>query len=120
MFELLTGESHKTALAIAEIKPRLKVAVWKLEGADNEKRWEEIIEQTKEDNIVFLGRGNNNENVWKWMREAKHYPEIIGFAIGRTIFLKSIIDCFAGKISEEEAIDNIASNYQTWIDRWEN
>jgi len=118
LFELLTGDPLKTAKAIEEIRPRLKVAIWKLEGADDGK-WEEIIKQTKEDKIVFLGRGNNNENVWKWMREAKKYSQIIGFAIGRTIFLQAVLDYFKGKISQDEAIENIASNYQTWIDRWE-
>jgi len=118
LFELLTGEAHKTALAISEIRPRLKVAIWKLEGVEIG-QWEEVLAQTQDDKIVFLGRGENDEKVTEWMSEAKKYPQIIGFAIGRTIFLQPIKDFAAGIMTKEEAIDKIAANYQSWIDRWE-
>jgi len=119
LFELLTGESSKTAKAIAEIKAVMKPAIWKLEGVEVG-QWEEILAQTGEDKIIVLGRGENDEKVKEWINEAKKYPTIIGFAIGRTVFADSIKEYGVGNLTREEAINKIADNYQGWINRWEN
>lgn len=119
LFELLTGgESNNTAKAIKEIKEKLDPAVWKLEGV-TAGSWDEILEQTGDDKIVVLGRGESDEKVKEWISEAKKYPTVIGFAIGRTVFADAIKAYGKGELTKDEAVNKIAQNYQGWIDRWE-
>lgn len=118
LFELLTGDAAVTATAIGEIKQKMSPDIWKLEGVEPG-QWEEVLAQTKDDKIIVLGRGENAEKVKEWITEAKKYPQIIGFAIGRTVFLEAIQKWDSGEFSHEQARDQIAVNYQGWIDLWE-
>ena len=126
IFELLTpitpseSKLEKTLAAVKEIKKEIKVDVWKMEGF-SEKEWQEIIEKIKEDSkIIVLGRGEDKEQVKKWLSESSNIKEIIGFAIGRTVFASALKDYVRGKISKEEAIELIAENFNFFLDFWEN
>ncbi|HRS23016.1 MAG TPA: DUF2090 domain-containing protein [Candidatus Woesebacteria bacterium] len=118
LFELLTGEAGKTATAIKEIKQKLQPTIWKLEGVEAG-QWEEILAVTQEDKIIVLGRGENADKVKQWITEAKKYPQIIGFAIGRTVFLEPIQKWVNGELNHNQARDQISQNYQSWIKLWE-
>ncbi|MDD3386346.1 MAG: DUF2090 domain-containing protein [Candidatus Pacebacteria bacterium] len=107
-----------TIKAINEIKEVINVNIWKLEGF-NKKQWEGIIKNiNKESKIIFLGRGENKKKVVSWMKSASHFKEIIGFAIGRTIFLEPLKNYENNKISREEAIEIIKKNFIYFIDLW--
>jgi len=76
----------------------IKVDVWKLEGTTDKKLWLKIIKAINEKSqIIVLGRGENKAMVEKWLKTAKQFPEIIGFAIGRTIFKKPLKQYVKGK-----------------------
>ncbi len=108
----------KTIEAINEIKPKIKVSIWKLEGF-NKKQWKSVIESlNKGSKIVLLGRGEDKSKVSKWMKDAAPYEEIIGFAIGRTIFLEPLKEYQNKKLSKEKAIEKISGNFNYFINLW--
>lgn len=90
--------------------------VWKVEGMEDELDYSQIVEEAKRlgrDNvsIVILGRGESREMVEKWIKTGSKTPGVIGFAIGRTIFWEPLMEFKDGKITREEAIDQISKNY---------
>ena len=66
----------------------------------------------------MLGRGESLLLIKKWIKSAKGFKEIIGFAVGRTIFLEAISDFYKNKITRDEAIKKIASRYLNIINLW--
>jgi len=107
-----------TMKAIEEINEAINVNIWKLEGF-NKKQWEGIIKKTnKGSKIIFLGRGEDKKKVSNWMESASHFKEIIGFAIGRTIFLEPLKDYENNKISREEAVEKIKLNFEYFLNLW--
>ncbi len=108
----------RTIGAINEIKEKIEVSIWKLEGFEKD-QWKEVIKETnKNSKIIFLGRGEDKKKVTKWMKAASGHKEIIGFAIGRTIFLETLKKYFSKKISREVAVKSISKNFKEFIDLW--
>jgi 5-dehydro-2-deoxygluconokinase len=108
---------QKTAQAIKEIKKQVKVDVWKLEGFSKD-QWQDIIGQTGSTKIIVLGRAGSKAVVTNWLNDAKTYPTIFGFAVGRTIFAKPLADFIANKISKEKAINNISKDFDFFVKVW--
>lgn len=109
---------ERTIDAIKEIKKVLKVNIWKLEGFEK-KQWEKIINTIpKESKIIFLGRGQDKKKVIRWLKAAAPFKEIIGFAIGRTIFLETLKKYHKGEISKEKAVKNISANFNNFVKLW--
>lgn len=91
--------------------------VWKLEGMEKSIDYQQVIEKIQEGQrtsvgLVILGRGENREKVEQWIRMGRDVRGVIGFAIGRTIFLNPIMDYNNHKITKEEAITQISANFQ--------
>jgi len=108
----------RTVQAIKEIKQKVKVDIWKMEGF-SAKGWKRIIKVVpKTSSIIFLGRGEDDKKVKKWLMDAKKFEQIIGFAIGRTIFLNALKRYQAKKISKSKAQDLIAKKFQSYINLW--
>ena len=109
---------QKTAQAIKEIVKEVDVAVWKLEGAKIE-QWKGIVSCIKRGSkIIILGRAGSKTKVKKWLKDAIQFKEIIGFAVGRTIFFESLKSYLSKEISREEAIDIIAKDFNYFIKTW--
>ncbi|MFA5432983.1 MAG: DUF2090 domain-containing protein [Candidatus Paceibacterota bacterium] len=113
-----TARIERTIEAIKEIKKVIEVSIWKLEGFDK-KQWKEVIEATnKKSQIIFLGRGEDKKKVIKWMKDAATHKEIIGFAIGRTIFLETLKEYYFNKISRDKAVKLISNNFKYFVNLW--
>lgn len=103
--------------------------VWKIEGLDRQEDCRRIVEVARRpgpngvnrDRVgcIVLGRGENEAKVIEWLRTAATVPGFIGFAVGRSSFLQSIIDLRAGKIDERQAADQIAAKFREWVDVFE-
>lgn len=94
----------------------VEVDVWKLEGMNSERDYEEIVAQARSNGrsdvgIVVLGRGENREQVEEWVRVGARVSGVIGFAVGRTIFWEPLVAFENKRISKEEAINRIAEGY---------
>lgn len=116
LFELLIKEKTKADKIIKEIRTAIEPDIWKLEGDNN---WEKVIKSiNKNSRIIMLGRGENRIMVEKWIKNAKTHKEIIGFAIGRTIFFNPIKDYYNKKITREKAINQISNNLEHFVNLW--
>lgn len=143
LFELLVPATKKQLESVGsdakryevELRPQLTVAaikevqsagidpeVWKLEGLDSEADVKKVAKQIRSFNkrsvIVILGRGEDAKKAMHWLREAKKVDGVVGFAVGRTIFLEPIMQYVSGKIPRAKAVDKIAENYAAFVKLW--
>jgi len=119
-----------------EIRPKLMVRmiqqlqnfgiqpdIWKLEGVDRPEDAAALVKQARSGGrqcgIVTLGRGESKEKVAEWLKVGAHIEGIIGFAIGRTIFMEALQQYVKGTLSKDQAIDQIAANYKEFVDLWQ-
>jgi 5-dehydro-2-deoxygluconokinase len=89
--------------------------IWKIEGFSRPENYQTVAEHLKKycntARIVILGRNETPEFVAKWITAGKNIPEVIGFAVGRTVFDTELTEQQSGKITEQEAIKKIAENF---------
>lgn len=108
----------KTEQAIKEIKAIASPAIWKLEGMAK-KGWPGIINTVGLAKIIVLGRGESDKKVKKWLADAASFKEVIGFAVGRTIFMDALKKYLAGEISEKETCLWIATKFSFFTNFWQ-
>ncbi|HNV97115.1 MAG TPA: DUF2090 domain-containing protein [bacterium] len=127
LLELLTpnvkNKSFFTKRAVEEILSYgIFPLIWKIEGYEKKSDWHDIINSIKiyqkNPKIIMLGRGESKNLIKKWIKSAKEFSDIIGFAVGRTIFLDAVKDFYRKKITRESAIKKIAKNYEEIINLW--
>ncbi|OGF31471.1 hypothetical protein A2533_01355 [Candidatus Falkowbacteria bacterium RIFOXYD2_FULL_35_9] len=107
-----------TVQAIKEIRKQVTVDIWKLEGF-TKSGWTKVLKAIdKNSRVIVLGRGENDQNVKDWLRSASSFPQIVGFAVGRTIFLKALQDFNKLKINREQTIDRIARKFRFYVKFW--
>jgi len=105
--------------AIKEIRAfGVKPNIWKLEAMPA-KDWQKIIRVIgKNEKIIILGRAGSKQVVSQWLKTAAKFKEIIGFAVGRTIFYGPLEKWRDKKIDKKQAVSSIADNFQYFIDLW--
>ena len=118
-----------------ELRPKLMVvslkeiqdagiepAIWKLEGVDKPEDAKAVVKQAqtggRKVGVITLGRGESKEKVQEWLTVGAKIPGIIGFAVGRTIFWNPLADFKAGKISRQQAVEQIANTYVEFAELW--
>lgn len=132
LIELLTsgdGEDERLENILSAIdeyrKAGIEADVWKLEGLEKEDSFRQIVEVARQDGrenvgIVVLGRGENRGKVEKWITAGAPVTGVIGFAVGRTVFLSSLLKLHSEEISEEEAAVEIAKNFEYFYNLFKN
>lgn len=103
--------------------------VWKIEGLDRREDCERVVQAVRRagpDGVdrsrvgcIVLGHGENEAKVLEWLRVAAGVPGFIGFAVGRSSFLSSIIALRAGKLTPAQAAQEIAGKYEEWTREFE-
>jgi 5-dehydro-2-deoxygluconokinase len=98
--------------------------VWKVEGLDHRQDCERIVavaQRQGRDTVgcIILGRGEDDEKVRKWLTIAAGVPGFIGFAVGRTNFWDPLVNWRAGKMTREEAVEEMARRYREFVDLFE-
>ena len=91
--------------------------VWKLEGLDDAGAARSVVAQAQMGGrnrvgVIVLGRGEDENRVHDWLAIGARTKEIIGFAVGRTVFWQPLVDYKDGGISRAEAASRIAGTYQ--------
>lgn len=122
----VTGDKHRYD---NEVRPDLTVRmivemqefgiepdVWKIEGFEQSDAYKKIVTAARagERNnvgIITLGRNETDEVVASWLRASNHVPGVIGFAVGRTVFLDLLLKYRKGEILRDEAISGIATKF---------
>ncbi len=97
--------------------------IWKIEAFENTADWAPVIEALRagerdEVAIILLGRGASFAKVKQWINLAPK-DLLNGFAVGRTVFMRPLLDYHQQQINRLEAIQQIAKNYLELIRYWE-
>jgi 5-dehydro-2-deoxygluconokinase len=89
--------------------------IWKIEGSDTtefyKKSADAIASHDSNARIVVLGRNETLDQVGQWLTVGGENDSVIGFAVGRTVFLDAIKKFIAGEYTDQQAIDQISENY---------
>lgn len=91
--------------------------IWKLEGLDRVEDYQAVVTQMRSGgrnnvSMVVLGRGATEDKVEEWIKLGAGVDGVVGFAVGRTIFWNPIVAYHDGKMSKEQAIEEISKNFQ--------
>jgi myo-inositol catabolism protein IolC len=130
----LEGDQHvydlhlRPSLMIAAIKELqgagVEPDVWKIEGLDRREDAAAVAAATRHDGrdkvgCILLGRGSNEAGIVAWLQAAAPLPAFIGFAVGRTSFWNPLAALRDKKMSRDQAVAEIADNYQKWVRTFE-
>lgn len=107
-----------TAKAIREIKKKVHVDIWKLEGMTKAGWKLALAAMPSDSHAIVLGRGEGVAHVRQWLKDAATFDRIVGFAVGRTIFAAPLKAYAAGKIKREEAVCRIAEAFASDVELW--
>ncbi|HTA41439.1 MAG TPA: DUF2090 domain-containing protein [Bryobacteraceae bacterium] len=99
--------------------------VWKIEGLDRREDCQKVVAAARRggrDHVgcIILGRGEDDKKVHEWLTTAAAVPGFIGFAVGRTSFWDPLVAWRAGKITREQAVNDIEGRYREFVDTFEN
>ncbi|SMF03513.1 Myo-inositol catabolism protein IolC [Tistlia consotensis] len=116
--DLMVEAIHE--LQEAGVEPDL----WKVEGLDSREDCRAIVAAARaggRDKVgcIVLGRGADGEKVREWLTVAAGVPGFVGFAIGRTVFWRPLVDWLAGKATRERAVAEIAARFAEFVDLFE-
>lgn len=97
----------------AGIEPDL----WKIEGMFSESDYENVVTAAQENGrdhvgIIVLGRNETDETVALWLRTGSRVSGVVGFAVGRTIFLDALMKYTSQEITRDQAILEIAHRFK--------
>lgn len=97
--------------------------VWKLEGMESAQDCEKVAAQARTGGresvgVILLGRGENEAKVREWLSTAASVSGYIGFAVGRTIFWEPLKGVKEGRLTREQAAEQVAKNYKSFCDLW--
>jgi len=114
-----------TRKAIYELrKAKIEPDIWKLEAMPVGIDWKKLIATIKTKNkkdakIIVLGRAGSRSLVSYWLKVAAPFEDIIGFAVGRTIFFPPLQKFLKKELTKRQAVDLIAKNFEYFIELWE-
>ncbi len=119
----LTDTTVSTALAelyAAGLKPDW----WKLEPQASRRAWEEIDRVIEANDpycrgVVLLGLEAPQAELEKAFAAAHAARTVRGFAVGRTIFAAAARDWLSGRMSDEQAVDDMARRFEALTDIWQ-
>lgn len=97
--------------------------VWKLEGLNRKSDCEKVCDAARaggRSNVgcIVLGRGENEAKVREWLQVGANVRGVIGFAVGRTVFWEPLKSHKEGKMTREQAVDQIAKTYGSLVKLW--
>lgn len=97
---------------------------WKLEPFKTEAAWQNAVDAIERNDphtrgVVVLGLDAPETELAASFALAAQQPLVKGFAIGRTIFSDAARAWFAGKMSDAEAIDQMAERFERLCTTWD-
>ncbi|MDD1498104.1 5-dehydro-2-deoxygluconokinase [Agrobacterium sp. CNPSo 3708] len=97
---------------------------WKLEPLKSVEAWRQATDAVKHHDpyvrgIVVLGLEAPQSELEESFRLAAGFDLVKGFAVGRTIFAEAARNWLAGKVSDEEAVADMAARYDALCRIWD-
>ena len=117
-------ESSTTATVLDELyRAGIKPDWWKLETQSSPAAWREIEAVIKRNDpwcrgVVLLGLEAPEGELEAAFAACRDAPIVKGFAIGRTIFNDAADKWLAGRIGDDEAIDDMARRFLRLTNAW--
>jgi len=93
--------------------------IWKLEPQPSQVAWKKIIRVVNQIPIVVLGAGKSMAEVEQGFSLVARFSELIGFAVGRTIFQDILIRYRQKRVSRTQAAQKISNHFLHLISVWE-
>ncbi|MCR4279601.1 MAG: DUF2090 domain-containing protein [Candidatus Zambryskibacteria bacterium] len=106
-----------TVQSIEEIQDAgIEPDVWKIEGMYVKEDYEKVVHISTRDGrsnvgIVSLGRNETDEVVERWLKIGASVKRVIGFAVGRTVFLDALLKHKSGEYSREQASEEVSRRF---------
>jgi 5-dehydro-2-deoxygluconokinase len=96
---------------------------WKLRPPSSDAQWSEVEKIIKGNDpycrgVILLGMEASADALERGFALAARHPVCKGFAVGRTIFMEAAQLWFAGRISDEEVVARVGSNYSRLVEAW--
>jgi 5-dehydro-2-deoxygluconokinase len=90
--------------------------VWKIEGMKTTTDYEQVVAVAQADNrndvgIVVLGKNQTDDVVEVWLKTGAQVPGVIGFAVGRTVFLNALMKFQSNEYTHDQAVSEIAERF---------
>ncbi len=97
---------------------------WKLEPLKSVEAWRQATDAVKRHDpyvrgIVVLGLEASQSELEESFRLAAGFDLVKGFAVGRTIFVEAARNWLSGKVSDEEAVADMAARYDALCQIWD-
>lgn len=97
---------------------------WKLEPLKSVEAWRQATDAVKRHDpyvrgIVVLGLEAPQSELEESFRLAAGFDLVKGFAVGRTIFAEAARNWLSGKVSDEEAVADMAARYDALCQIWD-
>lgn len=97
---------------------------WKLEPMKTDAEWRNACAAIERHDpysrgVVVLGLDAPREDLEESLRVAARHRLVKGFAVGRTIFREAAKGWFSGRMSDEDAVSQIAGRYREFCDIWD-
>jgi 5-dehydro-2-deoxygluconokinase len=118
-------DDFTTARAMAEVYAQgIKPDWWKLEPQASSRAWDEIEKEIDINDphcrgIVLLGLEAPSEELEKGFRAVANKKRVKGFAVGRTIFNEAAQQWLPGKITDDAAVNTMATKFAELVAIWE-
>ena len=111
-----------TARMITEMQDAgIEPDIWKIEGMFEAAHYEKVVAAARRTastgpdrshvGVISLGRNETDEVVETWLRVGSQVPGVIGFAVGRTVFLQALLKFRSGEYTEDQAVQEIAERF---------
>lgn len=99
----------------------IEPSVWKIEGMFAAEDYEQVVIAAQRNNrehvgIISLGRNETDEVVETWLKVGAQVSGVIGFAVGRTVFLDALMKYKNHEISRDQAVTEIAHRFKHFYD----
>jgi 5-dehydro-2-deoxygluconokinase len=101
----------------------LKPDWWKLESQPSAAAWEAVDKAIEANDpfcrgVVLLGLDAPQDELERGFAIAKSARTVRGFAVGRTIFGEAAKAWFAGTMSDDEAVADMAARFSALVGIW--
>jgi 5-dehydro-2-deoxygluconokinase len=95
---------------------KIEVDVWKIEGMFDTDDYALVVASARAGGrtnvgVISLGRNETDEIVETWLRIGAQVPGVIGFAVGRTIFLNALLKFRSNEFTRDQAVQEIAERF---------
>lgn len=99
--------------------------IWKIEGMFAAEDYERVVtaakKSTSEHNrehigIISLGRNETDEVVETWLKVGATVQGVVGFAVGRTVFLDALMKYKNHELARDQAVTEIAHRFKHFYD----